>query len=73
MRKPIIAGNWKMNNTISEAVTLIDELRALVKGEKDVEIVVAPTFTALSEAAQALADSNIKLSAQDMYWEEKGA
>ena len=73
MRKPIIAGNWKLNKTIGEAVDLAASLRALVLGVRDVEIVVAPTFTALSAVAKALEGGNIGLSAQDLFWEESGA
>lgn len=73
MRKPIIAGNWKMNKTISEAVELVKALKNLVADVTDVEIVVGPTYTALSAVADAIKGSNIKLSAQDMYWEKSGA
>lgn len=73
MRKPIIAGNWKMNKTISEAVDLVKSLKGLVADVTDAEVVVAPTFTALSAVADAIKGTNIKLSAQDMYWEESGA
>jgi len=73
MRKPIIAGNWKMNKTISEAVALVTSLKGLVKDINDVEIIVAPAFTALNAVADAIKGSNIKLSAQDMYWKESGA
>jgi triosephosphate isomerase len=73
MRKPIIAGNWKMNKTISEAVALVTSLKELVKDINDVEIIVAPAFTALNAVADAIKGTNIKLSAQDMYWKESGA
>ena len=73
MRTPIIAGNWKLNNTISESVGLVSQLRDLVADVTGVEIVVAPTFTALSAVADALEGSNIRLSAQDVFWEESGA
>lgn len=73
MRTPIIAGNWKLNNTISESVGLMNQLRDLVADVTGVEIVVAPTFTALSAVADALEGSNIRLSAQDVFWEESGA
>ena len=73
MRTPIVAGNWKLNKTISEAVELVTALRALVADVTDVEIVVAPTFTALSAVAQALRGSNIRLSAQNIFWEDSGA
>lgn len=73
MRKPIIAGNWKMNKTISEAVELVNVLKEKVADITDVEIVVAPPFTALSAVSQTIKGSNIKLSAQDMHWEKSGA
>jgi triosephosphate isomerase len=73
MRKPIIAGNWKMNKTIAEAVDLVKALKAMVADVTDVEVVVAPPYTVLSAVADVIKDSNIKLSAQDMYWEKNGA
>ncbi len=73
MRKPFIAGNWKMHKTVPQALELIEELRGLVEGEGDVEIAVAPPFTALYPVARALKGSVIKLAAQDCYWEEEGA
>lgn len=73
MRKPIIAGNWKMNKTIGEARELVTALKGKVADATDVEIVVAPPFTALSPVAEVIKGSNIRLAAQDMYWEEEGA
>jgi len=73
MRKPIIAGNWKLNKTIKEAVDMVDELKPLVSDAQNREVVVAPTFTALESTRKAIKGSNIKLSSQDIYWEEKGA
>lgn len=73
MRKPIIAGNWKMNKTVGEAQELIRALKGKVANVTDVEIVVAPVFTALSAVAKAIKGSSIKLAAQDMYWEAEGA
>jgi triosephosphate isomerase len=72
MRKPIIAGNWKMHKTPSETVSLINELKPLVK-DAQVEVVVCPPFVCLPAAKEALAGSNIKLGAQNMHWEEQGA
>jgi len=66
MRKSIIAGNWKMNKNIGEAVKLVEELKPLVKGVADVDIVVAPTFIALASVYEVIKDSNIALAAQDM-------
>lgn len=73
MRTPIIAGNWKLNKTVSEAVALTSELKELVEGTDGVEIVVAPTFTALHAVSNSIKDSNIQLAAQDVYWEDSGA
>lgn len=73
MRKPVIAGNWKMHKTAGEGVKLVQELNALTKEVTDVEIVVCPPFTALAAAAEAVAGTNIGLGAQNMHWEEKGA
>src|SRR5687768_12835310 len=73
MRTPIIAGNWKMYKTVSEAVRYIKEFRAMVKDVTGVEIVVAPTLTALHAAAEAARSSNIALAGQDCYWEREGA
>lgn len=72
-RLPIIAGNWKMNKTVGEAVAFIRKLKDLVSGVNDVEIVVAPPFTAISALRSEIEGSSIKLSAQNLHWEEKGA
>ena len=73
MRTPVIAGNWKLFKTISEATSLVESLKPLVAATTGVEIVVAPVFTALCPVAGVLAGSNINLAAQDCYWEEEGA
>jgi triosephosphate isomerase (TIM) len=73
MRKPVIAGNWKLFKTIAESVALVNELKPLVAGNQSVEIVVAPVFTALSRVGDAIKGSNICMSSQDCYWEEEGA
>ncbi len=73
MRKPIIAGNWKMNKTPGEAAALIEALIPLVSDVDDVDIVVCPPFVDLAAAKAALAGSNIKLGAQNMHYEESGA
>ena len=73
MRRPIIAGNWKLNKTIDQAVDFVVELQSLVDETGDVEVVVAPAFTALSAVANALNNSSIGVSAQDLYWENSGA
>lgn len=72
MRIPIIAGNWKMNNTISEGRQLIEDIKAL-ELNSDVEAVVCVPFTFLSEAKKLVKDTNIKLGAQNMHYENQGA
>jgi triosephosphate isomerase len=73
MRRTLIAGNWKMFKTVHDAVAFVTDLRAAVKTIADVEIVVAPPFTAIHAAAAAARDSNIGVSSQDVYWEREGA
>jgi len=73
MRKPLMAGNWKMNKTIAEAASMVKALKSAVADVKDVEILVCPTFTALSAVNNEIKDSNIKLGAQNLFWEPKGA
>lgn len=73
MRKPIIAGNWKLFKTQLEAADFVNSLKPLVANQQNVEIVIAPVFTALAASAQAMQGSNIRLAAQDCFWEEGGA
>lgn len=73
MRTPIIAGNWKLNKTITEAVELTTELKDFVATTKHVEVVVAPPFTALDAVNNVIKNSNIYLAAQDVYWQDSGA
>ena len=73
MRKPIIAGNWKMNKTVPEALELVNGIKNVLRDIKEVEIVVCPPATGLSEVAGVLQGSNIGLGAQNVYWEEGGA
>ncbi|MCL4456222.1 MAG: triose-phosphate isomerase [Nitrospirae bacterium] len=73
MRKPFIAANWKMNKTIGETKSFLDEFIPLVKDANDVDIIIAPPFTSLGIASAMLKDTNIQLSAQDIFYEEKGA
>jgi triosephosphate isomerase len=72
-RKLIIAGNWKMNKTVAEALTLVADLKRDLAGVKEVDVVVAPPFTALSEVSKAIIDSNIRLGAQNMSENNFGA
>lgn len=74
MRKPFVAGNWKMNNTADEAVALIEALKPLVADVAGkVEVAVCPTYTSLAAAKQALGNADIGLGAQNMHWEASGA
>ena len=73
MRRKLIAGNWKMNNTNEEALELVSQLKDMVKDAKDRDIMIAPTFTCLSDVNNAIKGTNIKLGAQNLYFEEKGA
>ncbi|MDX9722016.1 MAG: triose-phosphate isomerase [Myxococcota bacterium] len=73
MRVPFVAGNWKMNKTPSEAAKLAMDLRHLTASVRGVEIAVAPTAVCLGTVAKKLEDSNIKLAAQNLYWEASGA
>ncbi len=73
MRTPFIAGNWKMYKTVADAVKYVKELRGLVKDLDAVEVVLAPTFTALFAAAEAARNSNVGIAAQDLHWEREGA
>lgn len=73
MRKPFVAGNWKMNKTVSEArqltIDLIHELREI----ESVEVVLCPPFTALTAVEESISNTNIKLGAQNIYWKNSGA
>lgn len=72
-RLPFIAGNWKMNKTVTEALELVRELKVALQGVEGVEVAIAPPFTALSPVAQELKGSAIRLAGQNLFWEEKGA
>ncbi|MBI3315738.1 MAG: triose-phosphate isomerase [Candidatus Omnitrophica bacterium] len=72
-RKLLIAGNWKLNKTIREALELVTLLKRSIRETQTVEVVVCPPFTALSETAETLLESGIQVGAQDIFWEEKGA
>ncbi len=73
VRKPIVAGNWKMNKTVAEAVTLARSFQRDVAACEGVEVVVCPPFTALQAVGTALAGTAIGLGAQNMHWEKNGA
>jgi triosephosphate isomerase len=73
MRKPIIAGNWKMYKTVAESVSFVRELAPRLAGISGVELVVCPTFVALASVAEALKGTNIHVGAQSVHWEAQGA
>jgi triosephosphate isomerase len=72
-RRPIIAGNWKMNKTAAEARDLAARIIPLVVGVLDRDIVLAPAFTALHAVAETIKGTNVALAAQNVFWEDKGA
>lgn len=73
MRKPLIAGNWKMNTTLRSAVQLAQGIHREVREVEDVEILVCPPAIYLLDVIDSLADSNIKVGAQNLHWEDSGA
>lgn len=73
MKKPFIAGNWKMNTSIKEGVDLVRRLKESLTNFNELEIVVIPPFTHLLAVGNEINGTNIKLGAQNMHWEEKGA
>ena len=73
MRKPMVAGNWKMNKTVADAVILINEILPELKAQTAVDRVVCPPFTALYSVSALLKGSGIGCGAQDLFWEAKGA
>ena len=73
MRIPFLAANWKMFKTVHDAVVFIKEFRGMVKDFDDVEIVVAPPFTALHAVAEAARNTNVGVAGQNLHWEKEGA
>ncbi len=74
MRKPIVAGNWKMHFTADEAASLADQIRMELIDVSDVcDVVLCPTLTSLSSVKSVVDGTNIGLGAQNMHWEESGA
>ncbi|NQT06471.1 MAG: triose-phosphate isomerase [Candidatus Omnitrophica bacterium] len=73
MRRFIIAGNWKMNKTIVDAIELANGIKRELYDIESLDIVICTPFTALSEVGEVVVDSNIDLGGQDLFWEEKGA
>lgn len=73
MRKPIIAGNWKMYKDVNQAVELANEIKRAAFDVENVDIVICPPFTNLSDVGEMLVESNVGLGAQNCYWETEGA
>jgi len=73
MRVPVIAGNWKMNTTVSEAIELVREMRNGLDGVAGVEKIICPPFISLSAIKDLIKGTSIRLGAQNLYFEEKGA
>lgn len=73
MRRPLIAGNWKMYKTSAEAADFVKNFLPLVAGVADRDIMIAPAFTALEAVAAALKGTSVGLGAQDVFWEAEGA
>src|SRR5436190_6531534 len=74
MRKLIVAANWKMNMTLNEADSFLDTFLLEIGGEKRIDIVIVPPFTALARVSERLNRvQNVKLGAQNMHWEKPGA
>ena len=73
MRKPIVAGNWKMNKTVAEALSLVNGLKGELAECKQVDVVLCPPFTALKAVADAVTGTHIDVGAQNMHWEKSGA
>ena len=73
MRKPLIAGNWKMNNTISESLKFYAAFQTELKAAGNTDIMIAPPFTALYAFGEAISDSEVKLGSQNIFWEDSGA
>jgi len=72
-RKPIVAGNWKMNKTVAEAIDLATAIKRDLAGCKDVDIVLCPPFTALKAVSDVITGTHIDLGSQNMHWEKSGA
>ncbi len=73
MRRPMIAGNWKMYNDVNEAATLVADIKRALFDVENVDIVVIPPFVDLSDVGEMLIEGNISLGAQNCFWEAEGA
>ena len=73
MRKPIIAGNWKMYKTVQQTCAFFEQIKPLVSGSTHCDIVVCPTFVNLKSAVDHTAGTNIQIGGQNLYWAKEGA
>jgi triosephosphate isomerase len=73
MKKPLMAGNWKMNKNISESVNFVRILKTAVSDIKDVDVLICPTFLSANAVYNEVRGSNINVGAQNLFWEQKGA
>jgi len=73
VRVPLVAGNWKLNHTATGAYKLVAEMLPSLRMVKGVEKLICPPFTALMAVSRLIKDTDIRLGAQDMFWEDKGA
>src|SRR3989338_2390332 len=73
MRKPMMAGNWKLNKTVSESTDLASKLKKSIGDLEDREVVLCPTFVSIDSVSEAVAGSNISVGGQNIYFEESGA
>src|SRR5262245_18785114 len=73
MRRPILAGNWKMFKTLDETRSFFDTLIPEIQNVEHCDIIVAPPFTALAAAVEEAEGTRVAISAQDVHWEEQGA
>lgn len=73
MRKNIVAGNWKMNKTVTEAADLVNNIKPDLSEIRDVDIILCPPFTCLKQVSEAITGTHLDLGAQNMHWEPSGA
>src|SRR5680860_1397839 len=72
-RRPVVAGNWKMHKTVSEAISFARDLAQEVSAEVEAEVIVSPPFTALADVCRVLADGPVSVAAQNVHWGRDGA
>ncbi|MFI5386459.1 MAG: triose-phosphate isomerase [Fimbriimonadales bacterium] len=73
MRTKLVVGNWKMNNTIREAAAAVDSFIKIVDAKPDVDVVICPAYLAIPRVRELLKNTHVKVGAQNVFWEEKGA